>query len=201
MSEEILGKNDRLEHQHQSVQSEQSLKGGPDILPTPHRSGSTFSSSSLPRAATTPRRVGALLVETYGTVVLRQPPRKHSAPEKVLFEYARFLVGVPACWYSFSLLSGMFAWFRLHWVGKRKARLKRENDDDQTNGDHRRSDLRHETLLCVAGWVGIVRRILAYYGIALALILVITDRDVSTLQTDPVHALTFLTSFPCLLLI
>ena len=94
MSEEILGKNDRLEHHHQSVQSEQPLEAGPDILPTSHRSGSVSSSSSLPRAATTPRRVGARLVETYGTVVLRQLPRKHSAPEKVLFEYARFLVGV-----------------------------------------------------------------------------------------------------------
>ena len=80
MSEEIQGHNDR-----QVIASDTHTEE--DAQQAAQTSHSTESSSSPFRP---PPRAGALLVEAYGKLVGKQP--KVVSPDKVLFEYAKFLV-------------------------------------------------------------------------------------------------------------
>jgi hypothetical protein len=82
MSEGIQGKKDREQLEQQiKIDSEGSSSG------TAHRLRTTDSSSSSIRASKP--QVGALLVEAYGKIV---PKQRGFSADKVLFEYAKFLV-------------------------------------------------------------------------------------------------------------
>jgi hypothetical protein len=82
MSEGIQGKKDREQlEQEIKIESEGSSSG------TAHRLQTTDSSSSSIRASKP--QVGALLVEAYGKIV---PKQRGFSADKVLFEYAKFLV-------------------------------------------------------------------------------------------------------------
>jgi hypothetical protein len=82
MSEGIQGKKDREQLEQQiKIESEGSSSG------TAHRLQTTDSSSSSIRASKP--QVGALLVEAYGKIV---PKQRGFSADKVLFEYAKFLV-------------------------------------------------------------------------------------------------------------
>jgi hypothetical protein len=80
MSEGIQGKKDQ-EQQEQPIKIDSEGSG----LETAHRLQTTDSSYSSIRASKP--QVGALLVEAYGKIV----PKQRGA-NKVLFEYAKFLV-------------------------------------------------------------------------------------------------------------
>jgi hypothetical protein len=81
MSEGIQGKKDREQQEQHIKNSERSGSG------TAHRLQTTDSSSSSIRASKP--QVGALLVEAYGKIV---PKQRGFPANKVLFEYAKFLV-------------------------------------------------------------------------------------------------------------
>jgi hypothetical protein len=82
MSEGIQGKKDReQQEQYIKIDSEGSSSG------SAHRLQTTDSSSSSIRASKP--QVGALLVEAYGKIV---PKQRDFSANKVLFEYAKFLV-------------------------------------------------------------------------------------------------------------
>ena len=82
MSEGIQGKKDREQQErHIKIDSEGSSSG------SAHRLRTTDSSSSSIRASKP--QVGALLVEAYGKIV---PKQRDFSADKVLFEYAKFLV-------------------------------------------------------------------------------------------------------------
>jgi hypothetical protein len=82
MSEGIQGKKDQ-EQQEQPIKIDSEGSG----LETAHRLQTTDSSYSSIRASKP--QVGALLVEAYGKIV---PKQRGFPANKVLFEYAKFLV-------------------------------------------------------------------------------------------------------------
>jgi hypothetical protein len=79
MSEGILGNNDRQHYSFDNYKAENQQQAEQTV----NSAGSTSSSPATPRA-------GAFLVEAYGKLVGKQ--RNTVSPNKVLFEYSKFLV-------------------------------------------------------------------------------------------------------------